>query len=87
MLTLTCYTRHHQRVERALKYADDVSKTQEALWSSSGKMDSLKNLNCILIILQRTFLIQGQMSPLSVVKNLNILKDGLPGLSFAVKSS
>jgi hypothetical protein len=27
------------------------------------------------------------MSPLSVVKNLNILKDGLPGLSFAVKSS
>jgi len=30
MLVFRCYNRHHQRVERALKEADDVYKTQQA---------------------------------------------------------
>ena len=55
-------------------------------WNSPDKMDTLKSLSCILIILQRTFLIQGGMSSLSIVKDFNILKDGPTGLIFAVKS-
>ena len=55
-------------------------------WNSPEKMDTLKSLSCILIILQRAFLIQGRVSSLSVVKDFNILKDGPSGLIFAVKS-
>jgi hypothetical protein len=49
-------------------------------------MDTLKNLNGILIILQRAFLIQGGMSSLPVVKDFDVLKDGPTGLIFAVES-
>jgi len=33
MLVFRCYNRHHQRVERALKEADDVCKTKKC-WSA-----------------------------------------------------
>ena len=55
------------------------------IWTSPEKMDTLKSLSCILIILQRTFLIQGGMSSLSIVKDFNLLKDSPKGLNFAMK--
>jgi len=37
MLVFKCYNRHHQRVERVLKEADDVFKKQEALHGEAIK--------------------------------------------------
>jgi len=55
-------------------------------WSSPEKKDTLKSLRCILIILQRAFMIQGRMSSLPVIKNFNILKNSSSGLILGIKS-